>query len=117
MKNNNLIILEGNLTREPKSSKSEKGNTVIKFSIACNGYGTKSTKNENTEIVSFFDVIAWSELAESNLDKLKKGVKVQVIGSLSQWRWKDELGKSRSKVNVIAKYIEYPFSSKRNKYF
>lgn len=116
MRNTNVVIVEGHLVRDPKMTQSAKGNPVLKFSIATNGYGTVSQKS-SSELVSFFDIIAWSELADSYSDKLKKGVGIRVIGSLSQWRWKDDSGKSRSKVSVMAQNIDLLRSNQKPKHF
>ena len=113
MKSQNVTIIEGRLVRDPVLKQSVKGNTVLKFSIASNGYGTKHNYDGRSESVSYFDVIAWQELAEKYQEKLKKGLAVRVIGSLSQWRWKDDSGNGRSKVSIIAQNIELLFINKK----
>jgi len=117
MKNYNLTIIEGNLVKDPVVSKSQKGNTVLKFAVASNGYGTPTGKKwqGHEEVVSYFDIIAWAELAEKNIEKLKKGIKVKIVGHLSQWRWKDESGKHHSKIHISAEYIDIPLNKSDNK--
>ncbi len=113
MKNYNLIIIEGNLVKDPEIKKNKNGNTIIRFIVANNGYGTK--KDTNLEPVSFFDIIYWSESNSFKMDMLRKGVGVRIIGSLSQWRWQNE-GKNRSKVHIIAKNIDFLSRSKVPKF-
>ncbi len=113
MRNQNLVVLEGHLVRDPEYKKSSNGNPILRFSIATNGYGTAKQNNGRREFVSYFDIIAWSELAESFSDKLKKGLGIRVVGPLSQWRWKDDDGKGHSRVNIIAHNIDFLFSKKK----
>ena len=46
-------------------------------------------------------------MAEYCGEKAKKGRGVRVVGRLKQDTWKDENGKSASKVYVVAEHIEY----------
>ena len=79
---------------------------VCKFSIAVNRW-YKNNKNEGVEEVSFFDVECYGKLAEHCAKKGTKGRGVRVVGRLKQNTWKDETGKTHSKVLVIAEHIEY----------
>jgi len=114
MRNYNLTIIEGNLTRDPDYKQTENGNSMLKFSIA-NNYGRR--QEGKADSVNYFDIQAWAELAESFSSELKKGLGIRVIGRLKQWRWKDDDGKSRSKVYVIAQHIDFLFPEKTPKYF
>jgi single-strand DNA-binding protein len=57
--------------------------------------------------VSFFDVEAWSKLAESCRSMGYKGRGVRVVGRLKQDRWSDTEGKNHSKVSIIAEHVEF----------
>ncbi len=114
MRNLNITILEGHLTRDAEFKDSQKGNPVLRFSIASNGSGTKRSIDDLG--VSFFDVITFSELAQTHMEKLKKGTGVRVVGNLSQMRWKDDSGNNRSKILVIAQNIDFPFKKGKPKF-
>ncbi|MDH5680706.1 MAG: single-stranded DNA-binding protein [Spirochaetota bacterium] len=113
MRDQNVAIVEGRLVRDPELKESSKGNTVMKFSIASNGYGSKKSYDGRSESVSYFDVIAWKEVADLYQEKLKKGQAVRVIGCLSQWRWKDDSGNFRSKISIVAQNIDFPYQKKK----
>ncbi|MBO5481869.1 MAG: single-stranded DNA-binding protein [Spirochaetaceae bacterium] len=106
MNNLNSIILEGNLTRDSELLEATETFKVCKFSIAVNRW-YKNNKNEGVEEVSFFDVECYGKLAEHCAKKGTKGRGVRVVGRLKQNTWKDENGKTHSKVLVIAEHIEY----------
>lgn len=105
MKNLNMVIVEGNLVRDPKISQSKKGNNVLKFSIASNGYGTPSYYNGEKKEVSYLDIVCWGDLADNMEKSLNKGIKVTVYGNLSQWRWKDDENQSHNKISIMANHI------------
>ena len=75
------------------------------FSIAVNHYWTDQD-GEKQEKTSFFNVVAWRNLAEDAANVLAKGVRVVVTGRLEQRSWDDkESGAKRSTVEVLADNI------------
>ena len=105
MNNLNSILIEGNLVRDPVFRSTAKGTPLCTFSLASNRYYKNNSGYEQE--VSFFDVEAWSKLAESCNELGRKGRGVRVVGRLKQDRWNDSEGKSHSKVNIIAEHIEF----------
>ncbi|MDR1257284.1 MAG: single-stranded DNA-binding protein, partial [Spirochaetaceae bacterium] len=75
------------------------------FSLASNRY-YKQDKGMEKE-VSFFDVEAWSKLAENCRSMGYKGRGVRVVGRLKQDRWNDTEGKTHSRVSIIAEHVEF----------
>ena len=76
------------------------------FTMGVNRY-YKNRKNEDVNEASFFDVEAYNQLAEWCGKKATKGRGVRVVGRLKQDTWKDESGKSASRIYVVAEHIEY----------
>ncbi len=105
MNNLNSILLEGNLARDPELKYTEKGTAVCHFAVASNRYFKQD--DEKQEEVSYFDITAWSRLAEVCNEYLSKGRGVRVVGRLKQDRWEDSEGKTRSKVQIIAEHVEF----------
>jgi len=105
MNNLNSVLVEGNLVRDPLYRTTPKGRPVCTFSLASNRYRKHASGLE--EDVSFFNIEAWAELAESCNNQGRKGRGVRVVGRLKQGRWKDGEGKSRSKVFIVAEHIEF----------
>ncbi len=101
----NSVLIEGNLVRDPEVGYSPKGTAVCSFSVASNRF-YKQGEDFQRE-VSYFDVTAWSRLAEVCGEYLKKGRGVRVTGRLKQDRWVGTDGKSRSKVFILAEHVEF----------
>lgn len=99
MKNLNISILEGNLTRDPNLKYLSDGTAVCEFTIAVNHF--------KKDDVSYFDCVAWRKLAEICGEYLKKGKRVIVNGYLQQKRWQDkDTGNNRSKIKIQCSEME-----------
>ena len=111
---NNTVIIEGNLTRDPELKETPKGTQVCNFCVASNRFYT--VDDESRKEVSFFDVEAWSALAETCEKNLSKGKGVKVIGKLRQDRWTDGEGAAHSRIKIVADYIDFKpvFSKKKD---
>ena len=104
----NSIILEGNVARKAEFSEPKTGFQVCKFPLAVNRK-SKTPDGTPTEEVSYFDVEAYGEMAESCFKWCDRGQGVRVVGRLKQSRW-EENNVKKSKVYVIAEHVEYKFS-------
>jgi single-strand DNA-binding protein len=115
MNNLNSILIEGNLVRDPAFRATAKGTSLCTFSLASNRY----YKNDNgmEQEVSFFEVEAWSKLAETCQSLGHKGRGVRVVGRLRQDRWNDNEGKSHSKISIVAEHIEFRPDFKKSNEF
>lgn len=105
MNNLNSVLIEGNLTRDPELKYTPKGSAVCSFVLASNRYFKQD--GETQKEVAFFEVTAWSRLAEVCGEYLKKGRGVRVVGRLKQDRWTSPEGQGRSKVSIVAEHVEF----------
>jgi len=103
--NLNSILIEGNLVRDPVSKTTGKGTALCTFSIATSRYFKQD--QEMQKEVSYFDVEAWSKLAEISGNHGRKGRGVRVVGRLKQERWNGNDGKPRSRITIVAEHIEF----------
>src|SRR5436190_18908367 len=98
----NSITISGNITREPEMRYTPSGVSKVSFGVAVN----RSWRNQNTqeweEQTSFFNVVAWRQLAENVGASLTKGARVVVSGRLEQRSWETESGEKRSIVEIVA---------------
>ncbi|MCR5623427.1 MAG: single-stranded DNA-binding protein [Treponema sp.] len=101
----NQIILEGNVCRQPELRQSAAGNYVCVMPLAVNR-SYKNANGEHTAEVSFFDVATFGKTAEVCGKYATIGRHIRVVGRLKQDRWKNQEGKSMSKVNIIAEHVE-----------
>lgn len=99
------VTLIGNLTSEPELKYMTNGSGKLEFSIACNEYWTDK-EGERQEKTSYFDIVAWRNLAEEGANILEKGMGVVIVGRMEQQTWEDkETGAKRSRVQVLADNI------------
>ena len=97
------VAIVGNVTREPELRFTNTGQAVVSFGVAVNKRWMNKQTNEWQEETSFFDVVAWRELAENIAESLPKGSRVMVSGALQQRSWEDkDSGEKRYKIEIVA---------------
>ncbi len=103
----NIVVLTGNLTRDPELKATSSGSSVLDFGIASN----RSTKNANGEwedVPNFIDCTIFGKRADALEQYLAKGMKVTVEGELRYSSWTDKDGNKRSKLKVVANNVILP---------
>lgn len=79
---------------------------MVKFSVAVNEK-YKDQAGELQDKTEWFNVTAWSGLAETCNRFLKKGSKVLVEGKLQTRSWQDDAGQTRYMTEVVAREVEF----------
>jgi single-strand DNA-binding protein len=105
MNNLNLMVIEGNLVKDPLTRTTKSGDKVCAFSIATNRYYKTNLGTEKD--TSFFDIEAWGKQAEVCQRLGHKGRFCRATGRLRQDKWNTSSGESRSKVVIVAELIEF----------
>lgn len=90
----------GNLTREPEIRYTREGQATAQLSVAVNRRWLDRATQEWQESTSYFDCIAWRDLAENCALTLAKGMRVVIVGRLEQRTWETDDGEKRSKVEI-----------------
>ena len=104
MKNLALVVLDGNLVRDPETKKTKTEKTVTTFHVALNHeWGSK----DGSKTVSYIPIETWEKTAETCAAYLKKGRHVLIEGSLRQDRWQDEKGDPHSRIKVVAQTVRF----------
>ncbi|HUF33626.1 MAG TPA: single-stranded DNA-binding protein [Acidimicrobiales bacterium] len=101
----NTVTVIGNLTRDPELRYTGGGQAMAKFGLAVNRRWQNRQTSEWEEQVSFFNVVAWAEMAENAAESLPKGARVIVTGRLEQRSWETPEGEKRSVVEIRADEI------------
>jgi single-strand DNA-binding protein len=101
----NTVVLVGNLTRDPELRYTPAGAATCQFGLAVNRRWQNRQTSEWEEATSFFNVVAWREMAENAGESLTKGSRVIVTGRLEQRSWETPEGEKRSVVEVVADEI------------
>lgn len=102
----NCTIIAGNLTKDPVFRQTTNGTPVVNFTIASNRK-YRDASNQWQEDVCYIGVVAWNRLAESCLNRLKKGSAVLVDGELQSHMFKNDEGVPRNIVEIKARRIQF----------
>lgn len=103
MRDVNIVVLVGRLTRDAELKYTNSGQPICRFSLAVNR--SRKQGDQWVEEASFFDVDYWGKGGEAVNQYLVKGKQVAVEGELRQDRWEQE-GQSRSKVVIAASNVQ-----------
>lgn len=97
----NKVMIIGNLGREPEMRYTPSGRPVTTFSVATsrNWITAEGEKRIETE---WFNVVAWSSLAEICKQYLTKGQQVYIEGRLQTRHWDDTEGNKHTSVEIVA---------------
>ena len=98
----NNITISGNITRDPEMRYTPSGVSKVTFGVAVNRSWRNQQSQEWEEQTSFFNVVAWRQLAENASASLTKGSRVVVSGRLEQRSWETDQGEKRSIVEIVA---------------
>ena len=101
----NSVTVVGNLTRDPELRYTPAGAATCQFGLAVNRRWQNRQTSEWEEATSFFNVVAWREMAENAGESLTKGSRVIVTGRLEQRSWETPDGEKRSVVEIVADEI------------
>ena len=105
--NVNVVVITGNLTRDPEIRHTGGGTAVCDLRVAVNG--RRKTQSGNwVNKPNYFDVTCFGARAENAVEYLAKGRPVAVEGRLnwSEWEAKDGSGK-RHGVKIIANHVQF----------
>ena len=102
----NSIVIAGNLTKDPIFRQTTTGTPVVNFSIASNRK-YRDASNQWQEEVCYVGVVAWNRLADSCMNRLKKGSGVLIDGELQSPLLKNDDGFSRNVVEIKARRIQF----------
>jgi single-strand DNA-binding protein len=101
----NKILLIGNLGKEPEMTYTEAGVAVTKFSLAVNRR-YKDQAGERREETTWFNIVAFNQLAELMTTYLHKGSKVYLEGRMTSREYTDKEGNKRTAWDVVASEME-----------
>ena len=97
----NKVLLIGRLGRNPEMRYTPSGRPVTTFSIATSRSWNTSDGERRSE-TEWFNIVAWSSLAEICKQLLTKGQQVYIEGRLQTRRWEDSEGNKHSATEVVA---------------
>jgi len=97
----NKVMVIGRLGRDPEMRYTPSGRPVTTFSVATSRSWNTADGERRTE-TEWFNIVAWSSLAEICNQYLVKGQQVYIEGRLQTRHWEDDNGKHHSSVEIVA---------------
>lgn len=102
----NKIMLIGNLGRDPELNYTPNGTAITKFTMAVNRRMRDRDSGERRDETTWFNIVAWSQLAETCNQYLHKGSKVYIEGRMTSRKFTDKDGNERTAWEVTASEME-----------
>ena len=97
----NKVLIIGRVSRDPEMRYTPSGRPVTTFSIATSRSWNTADGNRRTE-TEWFNVVAWSNLAEICKQHLSKDRLVYIEGRLQTRHWEDQEGNKHSATEIVA---------------
>ena len=104
--NINVVVLTGNLTRDPELRSLPSGMSVCSLRIASNTR-RKGQSGEWEDKANYFDVTVWGAQGENCARFLSKGRPVALNGRLEWREWQAQDGTKRQSVEIIADSVQF----------
>lgn len=114
MEDTNILVITGNLTRDPELRAAGSGLTICDMRLGVNGRRKDPASGEWADKPNFFNVTTFGTSAVNAAKYLQKGRRVLVEGRLDWSEWETESGEKRQAVQVIAHKVTYLPSRERS---
>lgn len=100
----NMVILLGNLTRDPELKYTQSGTAVANCALATNK-SWKDNSGELKESVEFHNLVFWGNVAELVAQYCHKGSRIHVTGELQTRSWETEQGIKKYKTEIVGRDV------------
>jgi single-strand DNA-binding protein len=97
----NKVLIIGRVGRDPEMRYTPSGRPVTTFSVGTSRSWSTADGDKRTE-TEWFNVVAWSNLAEICKQHLSKERLVYIEGRLQTRHWEDQEGVKRSATEIVA---------------
>jgi single-strand DNA-binding protein len=105
--NVNVVVVTGNLTRDPELRHTGGGTSVCELRVAVNSSRKNGQTGEWEDKPNYFDVTVWGAQGENCANYLSKGRPVAVEGRLDWREWEAKDGSKRQAVSIVAKSVQF----------
>ncbi len=97
----NLVILMGNVGKDPELRQTKSGKDVTSFSLAT------SKKIKEEEVTTWHRIVAWNKTAKVCAEYLSKGSQVHITGEIGNREWEDNDGNKRQTTEITAHNVTF----------
>ncbi len=105
--NVNVVVITGNLTRDPELRHLGSGTAVCNLRVAVNSRRKDGQSGEWVDKPNYFDVTVWGAQGENCATYLAKGRPVAIEGRLDWREWEDQAGNKRQAVQIVANMVQF----------
>jgi single-strand DNA-binding protein len=105
--NINVVVITGNLTRDPELRSTGGGTSVCELRVAVNSSRKDGQTGQWVDKPNYFDVTVWGAQGENCANYLSKGRPVAVEGRLDWREWEAKDGSKRQAVSIVAKSVQF----------
>jgi single-strand DNA-binding protein len=102
----NVVVITGNLTRDPELRHTGGGTAVCDLRVAVNSR-RKDQSGNWVDKPNFFDVTVWGAQGENCANYLSKGRPVAIEGRLDWREWEAKDGGKRQAVQIVANTVQF----------
>lgn len=111
MSNLNIVMVTGNLTKDPINKVTTSGTPIMEFRIAVNDW-KRGADGQGQDVAGYYDCTMFGNRAETLSRYLTKGSKVALKGKLHWESWEKD-GQARSRVTIIVDDLEFMSKGKQ----
>jgi single-strand DNA-binding protein len=105
--NINVVVITGNLTKDPDLRSTGGGTPVCDLRVAVNSRRKNSQTGGWEDKPNFFDVTVWGAQGENCANYLSKGRPVAIEGRLDWREWEAKDGGKRQAVQIVANSVQF----------
>ena len=105
MASKNLVILLGNVGRDPEVRYLDQQNKVAQFPLATSEF-YKDRDGQRRELTEWHNIVAFRHLADLVEKYVRKGSQLHIEGKLRTRQWNDQTGAKRYTTEVVCNDIQ-----------
>src|ERR1700684_2076613 len=105
--NLNVVVITGNLTRDPELRSLPSGTSVCDLRVAVNTRRKNGATGDWEDKPNYFDVKVWGAQGDTGSRFLSKGRPVAVQGRLEWREWESQDGQKRQAIDIIADSVQF----------
>lgn len=105
--NVNVVVITGNLTKDPELRSTGGGTSVCELRVAVNSRRKDGQSGQWVDKPNYFDVVVWGAQGENCANYLSKGRPIAVEGRLDWREWEAKEGGKRQAVQIVANSVQF----------
>jgi single-strand DNA-binding protein len=105
--NVNVVVITGNLTKDPELRSTGGGTSVCEMRVAVNSRRKNGQTGQWEDKPNYFDVVVFGAQADNCATYLQRGRPLAVEGRLDWREWESKEGAKRQAVQIIANTVQF----------